>query len=140
VPGAPESGDRFGASISGFWHDILNYPWVYVGVPGEDIGTVQDAGMVVSLNSRGIQSVPSYTDDSLGGNAERGDKFGASVQATLLSSGANPITYLVVIGIPGENGYGVVKLASPVQTTWRQAVLDGSEAGDGYGSSVRSAR
>ncbi|GAB3430136.1 integrin alpha [Flindersiella endophytica] len=140
VPGAPETGDRFGAAIGGYWHDILNYPWVYVGVPGEDIGTTQDAGMMVSLNSRGIQSVPSYTDASLGGTNERGDKFGTSVQATLLSNDQNPITYLVVIGIPGENGYGVVKLASPVRTTWRQAVLDSPEAGDGYGSSVRSGR
>ncbi|GAB3415033.1 integrin alpha [Flindersiella endophytica] len=129
-----EAGDRFGASMTGYWHDIVNHPWVYVGAPGEDIGGAVDAGMVNSLYSRGNQDVPVFTDATLGGTNERGDKFGSAVSSVLLSTDQSPITYGLVIGIPGENGYGVVKVASPFRVTWR---LASPKAGDGYGSAVR---
>jgi hypothetical protein len=134
VPGTAEAGDRFGASMTGYWHDIVNHPWVYVGAPGEDVGSAVDAGMVCSLYSRGNQDVPAFTDATLGGTNERGDKFGSSVSSVLLSEDQSPITYGLVIGIPGENGYGVAKVASPFRATWR---LASPKAGDGYGSSVR---
>jgi hypothetical protein len=136
VAGDAEAGDRFGASLTAYWHDIVNHPWVYVGAPGEDLGTAVDAGMVCSLYSRGNQDVPAFTDASLGGTNERGDKFGSSVGSVLLSEEQSPITYGLVIGIPGENGYGVAKVASPFRATWR---LASPKAGDGYGSSVRVA-
>lgn len=136
VADTAEAGDRFGASMTAYWHDIVNHPWVYVGAPGEDIAGAVDAGMVNSLYSRGNQDVPVFTDATLGGTNERGDKFGASVSAVLLSEEESPITYGLVIGIPGENGYGVAKVASPFRATWR---LTSPTAGDGYGSSARIA-
>ncbi len=69
VPGKPERGDRFGAT--------LGYGGSVIGVPGEDVGRVVDAGIVVwklkksiSQNSRGVP-----------GRVERGDRFGAAVTA-----------------------------------------------------------
>ena len=47
VPGAPEAGDRFGAALAGGGNVI--------GAPGEDVGRVVDAGIVVWRLTRAIE-------------------------------------------------------------------------------------
>lgn len=102
VDDKPEAGDRFGASLSA-WGTVL-----LIGAPGEDVGTIKDAGMIHRMTAKGApvpklsaareQSVTQNTsavDDS----AETGDRYGAAVAFGI--NGA-------VIGVPGEDVTGVV--------------------------------
>ncbi|MGW7254512.1 VCBS repeat-containing protein [Streptomyces sp. NPDC054834] len=85
VPGAAESGDRFGASLS--VGDVTGdgYADVAVGLPGEDVGSLTDAGTVVLLrgSATGIAATgdQSLTQNTSGvpGTAESKDKFGSYV-------------------------------------------------------------
>lgn len=107
VAGNPETGDAMGAAVS-----MVRTPDTIVpvaGVPGEDVGTVKDAGMLVELG--GGQG---WTQDSPGvpGGVEAGDRFAAAL---------SPVTALdaarLVIGVPGENGGvggALVQLPRPV--------------------------
>lgn len=49
VPGATEAGDRFGAQVVPADVDHDGYTDLLVGAPGEDVGTVTDAGMITVL-------------------------------------------------------------------------------------------
>lgn len=73
VPGVAEKGDHFGAALA----------QSYVGVPGEDIGSVRDAGAVQLFGYTPDHFIPrlSYSEDSSGipGKAEAGDQFGAAL-------------------------------------------------------------
>ncbi|GLF93399.1 FG-GAP-like repeat-containing protein [Streptomyces yaizuensis] len=88
VPGTAEWGDAFGRGLSVGDTDGDRYPDVSVGVPGEDIGPVKDAGSVVVL--RGTRNGPtgagamSVGQDTRGvpGTAERGDGFGSATDLT----------------------------------------------------------
>ncbi|MEU7580847.1 hypothetical protein AB0B50_24945 [Streptomyces sp. NPDC041068] len=85
VPGAEESGDRFGESVA--VGDVTGdgYADIAVGVPGEDVRTVADAGAVVlvrggkdGVTGTGAQA---FHQDTAGvpGVAEKNDAFGAAV-------------------------------------------------------------
>lgn len=95
VPGAAEAGDRFGAAVARG----------AVGVPGEDLGSVTDAGSVQTFRSTADGPVAgrSYTQDSAGvpGKAERGDRFGAALAGGtwLLCQEQSD----VAVGAPGES-------------------------------------
>lgn len=85
VPGASESGDRFGASLSVADVTGDGYADVAVGVPGEDLGSLADAGSVVLLRGSatgiagtGHQTVSQNTS-GIPGTAEAKDRFGSSV-------------------------------------------------------------
>jgi FG-GAP repeat len=93
VSGTAETGDHFGQSLAGSETTVL------VGVPGEDLGTKKDAGLVQAF----VSGAPSaWTQDSPGvpGTAETGDQFGASV-ATWPS--CQPDAESWAIGAPLEN-------------------------------------
>ncbi|WP_420032720.1 VCBS repeat-containing protein [Streptomyces sp. cg28] len=83
VAGASEAGDWFGFSVAAGDLTDDGLPELVVGVPGEDIGTVKDAGAYVVL--RGTATGPSggvaRNQDSpdMPGTAEAGDQFGAQV-------------------------------------------------------------
>jgi hypothetical protein len=95
VGSVAEAGDLFGAALAS-WDSVL-----LVGVPGEDVGTIKDAGSIHRFTSAG--SVPKLSgareqtlnQDSSGvaDTAEAGDQFGTSV--ALAARGA-------VVGVPGE--------------------------------------
>jgi hypothetical protein len=101
----PEAGDRFGASLSVFNTTLL------VGVPGEDIGTVVDAGVVHFVNATGLtpklsassEQMWSQSSTDVLGSAEAGDLFGAA-----LANGVDG----AVIGVPGEDVGAVVDAGS----------------------------
>ena len=94
VAGAAERGDRFGSAFGlATAPDRHGLGDVLVGVPGEDVGSVVDAGMVQTLTGD-----RAWHEDSIGvpGTAERGDAMGAAISHGL-------------IGVPGENdGAGMV--------------------------------
>jgi hypothetical protein len=111
MSGAAEAGDQFGAALSG---DLI-------GVPGEDVGSAKDAGMINHLTS-GV----GITENSAGvpGVAETNDRFGAAVLDAEFD----------VVGVPGEDGVGVVIVRpGSGSVTYSQSP---HHAGDAYGSAL----
>jgi hypothetical protein len=104
VPGAAEAGDHFGAAVYNTFDIQL------VGVPGEDVGSVKDAGMVQFF--QGFAPSSGITQDSAGipGIVEAGDQFGASVAlgTWLLCQESGD----AAIGSPGEDVGQVVDAGS----------------------------
>ncbi|WP_170023668.1 hypothetical protein [Isoptericola jiangsuensis] len=92
--GNVEAGDRFGSAVSSAY---LRWTWrVVVGVPGEDVGSARDTGMVQVLGTdqgwhQGSPEVP-------GGN-ETGDRMGATLGGDPgVRDGLAPD-----VGVPGED-------------------------------------
>ena len=150
-----EGGDGFGASlavadVNGAAGDDLA-----VGVPGEDVGSVVDAGAlhVVLGSASGLVAAGSqyWSQNSAGvaDSAEAGDRFGSALATGRLNSGALAD---LVVGVPGESvgaaaGAGVVQVlpgaAGGVTATgsqyWSQdstGIVDSVETGDGFGSAL----
>jgi hypothetical protein len=114
VPGAAESGDRFGASLAtaGYRCRVDARGGYAIGAPGEDLGGLADAGAVVLFDSgyngtEGDQAGPrDATCSSVSvrqgsgahGVAEAGDQFGKQI-ATTRSGG-------LAISTPGEDWQG----------------------------------
>ncbi|MDV9189724.1 FG-GAP repeat protein [Streptomyces sp. SR27] len=86
VPGASERGDGWGADLSLGDTDGDGHADLAIGAPGEDNGTVADAGMVTLLRgtARGLTGTgsASWTQNSpsVPGVVEKGDKFGGQVR------------------------------------------------------------
>ncbi|MDG4858577.1 FG-GAP and VCBS repeat-containing protein [Streptomyces sp. T-3] len=83
VGGTAEEGDDFGAALSAGDLTGDDRPELVVGVPGEDVGTVKDAGGYVTLNNteHGLYGglARSQSTVNMPGTAEAGDRFGAQV-------------------------------------------------------------
>ncbi|MBC6459516.1 FG-GAP-like repeat-containing protein [Actinomadura sp. HBU206391] len=106
IPGTGEQGDAFGASlgagdVNGDYKDD-----VVIGAPGEDVGTVSNAGAVTVLYgaSHGLAFEGSQMlgQDSaeMPGSAEAGDRFG---QAASLADVNGDGKADLIAGSPGEN-------------------------------------
>ena len=118
VPGIAERGDRFGASLGG--------GGAAIGAPGEDVGSIVDAGTVtweltgsMSQNTAGVP-----------GAAERGDQFGAAVSSRIVKDYNEEIEEyqtvpLFVVGAPGED-IGTLKDAGAAVLMWRDWSTDPS--------------
>jgi hypothetical protein len=115
VPGAAEAGDLFGASLAvsepRYFGAALRS--VAVGSPGEDVGSVTDAGSVTLFASVSTGLVPrtAFTQNTaqVAGAPEPGDRFGTSVA---FRPGPSPT---LAIGVPYED-VGSVRDAGLVQT------------------------
>ncbi|MGY0021319.1 FG-GAP-like repeat-containing protein [Streptomyces sp. YJ-C3] len=83
VAGASEAGDWFGFSVAAGDVNDDDLPELVVGVPGEDVGTVKDAGAYVVLRgtTTGLSSGVARNQNTpdMPGTAEAGDQFGAQV-------------------------------------------------------------
>lgn len=151
--GDAETGDRFGEALalmpSGLGAILV------VGVPHEDVGRRADAGAVALLPPGGAMSMVSQRSAGAGGIAERGDRYGSSVDGYFTFT-TRPVG-VVAIGVPGEDvgrkaDAGAVALASfdlpatggvtglrgraTVLTQDSSGVRGVTEAGDRYGSAV----
>lgn len=95
VAGTAERGDAFGTAVTAFAQPSGELITL-VGSPGEDVGSVRDAGMVQAV---GTSTNPSWTQSSAGipGAPETGDRMGATLSDRL--AGAGPL-----VGMPGEDG------------------------------------
>jgi hypothetical protein len=148
ISGAAEAGDRFGAALSTIspsWSTDLN-DRLAIGVPGEDLGTATDAGMVHALilgrSSATEAMAVSQSSTGVDDSTESGDKFGQTVHAANAGEGTDqPI---VAVGVAGEDsGAGVVQVF-PISGTpgsgdmllrQGQAGLSGTpQAGDHFGA------
>jgi hypothetical protein len=145
----PEDGDGFGAAVAtgDFNGDIFTD--LAVGVPGENVGAVTDAG-AVELFYGGGGGLPGVGDQllrqgaaGLAGTAEVGDQFGAALSSGLVDSGDEAD---LAIGAPGEDVGSIVDAGAVNLVDGAAGGLLGSpnvlitesapETGDGFGSTV----
>jgi FG-GAP repeat len=102
--GGRESHDHFGSSLA-----VANFGRglnadLAVGVPGEDFGSIRDAGGVAVFYS-GTGASPSggfwrQGTNGIGGHAEAGDEFGSAVAAADFGKGMRAD---LAVGVPGED-------------------------------------
>jgi len=142
VPGAAESGDEFGSALA----TGLN-GGALVGAPGEDVGSVRDAGAIwqLGVNSAGAATASqTWSQDSPGvaGSPETDDHFGAVISARINQA---------VVGVPDEdsgakvdsgmiqtfvaNAAGTFSPDKPI-TQDTAGVPGALEAGDRFGAAV----
>jgi hypothetical protein len=157
VGGVPEDGDHFGQALSVADLDCDGYTDLVVGVYGEDVGSVVEAGMVQIVwgaaagLGKGRQS-RNLTAASFGMPIEKSAHFGAAVDA-LEDDADGGIgvrnAYALAIGVPGGtvSGHahaGWVALqtgdgggsSSSVVTQDSPGMPGAAEAGDAFGVSV----
>jgi hypothetical protein len=99
VPGTAETGDHFGAALAKGGYAV--------GVPGEDLGTIIDAGTVQTFRRDPTRptylspsTVVSQADQTVPGGAEAGDRFGAALTSGIFNCQE---TTTMAIGSPGED-------------------------------------
>ena len=111
--GTAEAGDRYGSSLAHWWTFITSpVARIAIGVPGEDVGTTENAGLVSFatfelddvLDASPLQGMrQTLTQDSPGipGAVEGGDQYGASVLTG--EFGQDNGREHLVVGAPLEN-------------------------------------
>lgn len=142
VPGVPEKGDEFGAAVDLVWDPVNGRHRLGIGIPGEDIGSLANAGAVLSttVSKTWVLGSSAGYDQSLAdvaGEAEGGDRFGGAISA-LPDRGW-------LVGSPNED-IGTLAEAGMVQTvgvapqrSWTQdspGIPGSVEAGDRFGASI----
>ncbi len=151
IPGAAETGDRFGAAVSCNYLSGVSYDLdCAVGAPNEDIGSKRDAGGVTVVQDIGfgIHVVGVALDQNAAGVpgiAEAGDLYGRSIDTILVGKTAR-----IAVGAPGEDvgsdsNAGMVQLFSSDTTDIdpttgltqdTPGVGDSTQAGDIFGDEV----
>jgi hypothetical protein len=154
VAGQAEAGDQFGSSLVVSDFNLDGYSDLAVGVPGEDVGNVLDAGAVDVIygSSAGLTGTGSqiYYQGVVPGQAEAGDRFGLSL--SLMPGDCYGVECgppLLVVGVPYEDvgnlvDAGEVDVLSPLDPReswiWYQgstdAIVGQAEAGDRFGYSL----
>jgi hypothetical protein len=155
VGGRAEAGDGFGSALAGADTNADGFGELAVGVPLEDVGSDRDGGAVGVLygTEDGLQAASPddqlWTQDSpgVGGAAEAGDRFGASL--ALADFGGDGFADLA-IGVPLEDrptnrgavnvllgsGTGLTATGSQVWSQDSPGVEGTGEAGDRFGSAL----
>ena len=150
-----ETGDAFGASLAIGQIDGATGEDVAIGVPGEDVGAIADAGSVNAIygSASGLTSAGQqlWHQNSAGiaDSAEAGDRFGTALALGNVNDDSNAD---LVVGVPAEAvgavaGAGLVHVIPGTAAglddvgsqTWTQnsaGIADSVEAGDGFGAAV----
>jgi hypothetical protein len=152
LAGSAEAGDRFGAALTAGNFGGSSHEDLAIGSPGEDEGTITDAGRVQVLfgSTAGLtptgsrmwhQNVPGIVDV-----VEAGDQFGAALASANVGRSSHED---LVVGVPNEDVSGFSNtgaiqviygsstgLTATGNQFWHQdSGLPGvNEAGDGFGS------
>jgi len=113
IPGANETGDRWGSSLAAGDFDADGFDDLIIGVPQEDLGTIEDAGAVIILygseNGLATERTRGFNQDSGGipGGNEAGDRWGES----LLVDDFNGDSFDdLIVGAPNES-IGTIPMA-----------------------------
>lgn len=132
IPGSNESGDHFGAAVA-LVNNLHEQTSVAIGAPGENVGSVVDAGAVTLVRVNGTPTLPgiTLTQNSAGipDIVQAGDRFGAALGALPgdLDDGEGMIDGLA-IGAPGEDLGAISDPGAVTFTrglpTWHQLVLE----------------
>ncbi|MFE7274180.1 hypothetical protein [Streptomyces sp. NPDC057623] len=107
VPGAAESGDRFGSHVSLGDINGDGYADLAVGAPGENAAAGSVTVLYGSASGLRTTGVQSFTQNTAGvpGTSEAGDRFGARV---LLADHSGDRRAELTVSATGENGDGAV--------------------------------
>ncbi|MDG4863966.1 FG-GAP repeat protein [Streptomyces sp. T-3] len=83
VPGTPEAGDSFGASVTSADLDGDGYADLAIGAPGEDIGSAADAGGVTVVwgSARGLAGTSSWLESRTLGEPAANEAYGTGLTA-----------------------------------------------------------
>lgn len=147
IAGGGEVEDGFGSALAVYGSGKPNGPYtVQVGVPGEDIRTARDAGMVVTLayhradgqRPAEFEGMHGLSADNTAGEIHSGDRFGAVLglaTEAVNDPGADKQLY---IGVPGYDGNAgaVVRYVSSDDAELRIQITGASEEGDAYGGAL----
>lgn len=148
VPGTDERGDNWGADLSVADTNGDGYADVAIGAPGEDIGTVADAGAVWVLRGAAggltATGAASWDQDSgsVPGVPEKGDRWGGQVRLTDPNKDGR---FGLLAAAPGEDaGNGVVWVFSAGaggvtasgSWTFDGGSLGGPAAGASFGATI----
>lgn len=151
----PETGDRFGAAVAIGDFNGDSYADLAVGVPGEDVGTIKDAGAVqvlygsaAGIGVTGNQFLSQATSGSVNA-AETGDRFGSSLAAGDIAGSSQAD---LAVGVPYEDvssakdagAVHILRGSSSGLTTAGNQLLsqnstgagDKSETGDHFGTAL----
>jgi hypothetical protein len=139
VPGRVEAGDRFGAAVAAAELACPDWTTGVVGAPGEDVGSIRNAGSVTLLpepHTGGTRTCRKVFRQGHGlpGQPEAGDQLGAAVGVVQHDlHGAGETYDQLQVGVPGED-IGSIKDAGRVITnTGKQAHGVGYRGGDRTG-------
>ena len=163
VPGRADAGDRFGAAVTAGYYNEDRYADLAIGAPGDDVGTVADAGSVTVLygSPSGLTGTgselfaqPVASGTPADANAEPGDAFGSALATGNLGRSTTSFDDLAV-GIPREDAGGLEDAGAVevlysgstggINPSGRQFLTqsalgaDPSEAGDRFGTALASA-
>ena len=150
-----ETGDGFGATLAvGDMNNTAGQD-LAIGVPGEDVGSIVDAGVahVIFGSATGLVSAGSQlwsqNSASIADSAETGDRFGSALAAGKLNTDGFAE---LVVGVPDESvgavaGAGVVHVLPGTATgvtgtgsqLWSQnspGIADSVEVGDSFGAAL----
>jgi len=136
LPGRVEAGDRFGAALT--MGDLACQDWsvTAVGAPGEDVGSIRDAGSVTLLPD--LRPGPHHVcaqvfrqGHGLPGKAEAGDQVGAALGVLKSDlAGAGEGYDRLQIGVPGEDVGSVRNAGRVITGTGKHATGIGYQGGD----------
>lgn len=130
LAGTVEAGDRLGASVAVGNNRGHDYSIIVAGAPGENVGTIVDAGAVHVLHYSGdFATMPAqYTQNSAGvpDSAEQGDQFGAAVALGFGLTGGDNTLWQLLVGAPGESVGGAARAGS---VTLLPSIHDGGHTG-----------